>query len=73
VLFNNIDYREDNYRFAIPREVPNTAGGATTTSNKSYTGRMRGKYLICDYTFDCNDSRTFKIPYITTIYRYSLI
>ena len=63
----SIDYREDTYRLAIGREID------TNPSNQSYAGRMKGKYLICEYTFDCNDNRTFKLPYINTTYRYSLV
>lgn len=69
---SNIDHREDNYRFAIPREkVDNDALNQLTS--QSYLGRMRGKYLICDYTFDCNNNREFKLPYIKTTYRYSML
>jgi hypothetical protein len=64
--------REDNYRFAIPREK--ASGSATQQlTSQSYLGRMRGKYLICDYTFDCNNNREFKLPYIKTTYRYSML
>lgn len=70
--YNNIDNREDNYRFYIPRESqPDPA--TQQLVNKSYAGRMRGKYLICDYTFDCNSGREMKIPYIKTTYRYSMV
>ena len=68
----NIDNREDNYRFAIPREnIKNS--DVQLISSQSYPSRMRGKYLICDYTFDCNDNKEFKIPYIKTTYRYSML
>lgn len=70
--YNSIDNREDDYRFYIPRESqPDPA--TQQLVNKSYAGRMRGKYLICDYTFDCNDGREMNIPYIKTTYRYSMI
>lgn len=70
--YNNIDNREDNYKFYIPRESqPDPA--TQQLVNKSYAGRMRGKYLICDYTFDCNSGREMKIPYIKTTYRYSMV
>lgn len=70
--YNNVDNREDNYRFYIPRESqPDPA--TQQLVNKSYAGRMRGKYLICDYTFDCNSGREMKIPYIKTTYRYSMV
>lgn len=66
-----IEAREDNYRFAIPREK--TISDVSTKANQSYLGRMRGKYLICDYTFDCNNNREFKLPYVKTTYRYSML
>lgn len=68
----NIELREDNYRFAIPRENASNEG-LNKISSQSYLGRMRGKYLICDYTFDCNNNREFKLPYIKTTYRYSML
>lgn len=72
LTINDIDLREDNYRFAIPREK--ASGSATQQlTSQSYLGRMRGKYLICDYTFDCNNNREFKLPYIKTTYRYSML
>lgn len=70
--YTSIDNREDDYRFYIPRESqPDPA--TQQLVNKSYAGRMRGKYLICNYTFDCNDGREMNIPYIKTTYRYSMI
>lgn len=72
LTINDIELREDNYRFAIPREK--ASGNATQQlTSQSYLGRMRGKYLICDYTFDCNNNREFKLPYIKTTYRYSML
>lgn len=62
----DIECREDTYRFAIPREDEKN-------NNMSYIGRMRGKYLEEQYTFDCNDNKTFKIPYIKTTYRQSML
>lgn len=70
--YNSIEIREDNYRFAIPREKV-TNESLHELVNQSYLGRMRGKYLICDYTFDCNNNREFKLPYIKTTYRYSML
>lgn len=58
VNYNNIDVREDTYRLPIGREYDGV-------------GRMRGKYLICDYTFNCEKENDLKIPYIKTTYRYS--
>ena len=34
---------------------------------------MKGKYLICNYKYDCNGGNKFKVPYISTAYRYSMI
>ena len=68
----NITLREDNYQFAIPREKP-SENPMQQLQSQSYLGRMRGKYLICDYTFDCNNNREFKLPYIKTTYRYSML
>lgn len=62
----DVECREDTYRFAIPRED-------AKDNNMSYIGRMRGKYLEEQYTFDCNDNKTFKIPYIKTTYRQSML
>lgn len=63
-----VDYREDSYRFAIGREdITNQ------DASLSYPSRMRGKYLVCDYWLKANNEHTFKIPFITTTYRYSLI
>lgn len=70
--YKSIEVREDNYRFAIPREKT-LNNKSTESANQSYLGRMRGKYLICDYTFDCNNNREFKLPYIKTTYRYSML
>lgn len=61
----NIECREDVYRLPIPREV------IDDENTMSYLGRMRGHYLNHFYTFDCNDEKTFKIPYIKTTYRQS--
>ena len=70
--YTNIEHREDNYRFAIGREKQNDPAHQEQT-NASYAGRMRGKYLICNYTFDCNNNREFKLPYVKTTYRYSML
>lgn len=69
---DDIDYREDTYKFCIPRSS-RELNEAEELVNKSYVDRMKGKYLICHYKFDCNDGNTFKVPYISTAYRYSLI
>lgn len=66
------DYREDTYRFAIGRENINL-NATEQIENKANAGRVRGKWLQCEYVFDCNNDRTFKLPYINTTYRYSLV
>lgn len=71
VTYQNIENREDNYRFYIPREHQENPS-MQEIKNKSYASRMRGKYLICDYTFDCNN-KEISIPYIKTTYRNSMI
>lgn len=72
INYQNIENREDNYRFYIPREKQEDSE-AQQILTKSYAGRLRGKYLICNYTFDCNNGREMKIPFIKTTYRYSMI
>lgn len=72
INWENIDHREDNYRFPIGREKQNDPYQQEQT-NMSYAGRMRGKYLICNYTFDCNNNKEFKLPYVKTTYRYSML
>ncbi len=67
---SKIENREDNYRFYIPRE---DVSAEQTKESKSFLGRMRGKYLVCNYTFNCNGDKEFKIPYISTTYRYSML
>lgn len=59
------DYREDTYRLPIPRQ--------TIEDTDSFAARLRGKYLECEYQFNTTDGNTFKIPYINTTYRYSLV
>lgn len=61
-----VDYREDTYRFPVPRADKNE-------DKLSLPARMRGKYMVCDYHFNGTDGYTFEIPQITTTYRYSLI
>ena len=58
--YTYIENREDTYRLSIPRD-------------KYGVARMRGKYLICDYTFDCIKDGDFKIPYIKTTFRISRV
>lgn len=61
-----IDYREDTYRFAIGRE-------SVTEDDMSLPGRLKGKYLVCDYTIDCSNQMHFNLPNISTTYRQSLV
>ena len=68
----DIDYREDTYKFAIPRNSLKL-NEVEQLANKSYKDRMKGKYLICNYKYDCNGGNKFKVPYISTAYRYSMI
>lgn len=67
-----IDYREDTYKFAIPRNNLEL-NSIEQLANKSYKDRMKGKYLLCHYKYDCNNGNTFKVPYISTAFRYSFI
>ena len=60
------DYREDTFRLPIPREE-------TDENDLTYSARMRGKLLECEYDFDANDGKTFRIPQIITTYRYSRV
>lgn len=62
------DYRENTYRLPVPRQDTNNED-----TSLSYPARMRGKTMVCDYEFNTNNEKTFKIPFITTTYRYSLI
>ena len=68
----DIDYREDTYKFAIPRNNVEM-NAIEMLANKTYKDRMKGKYILCNYTYDCNDGKTFAVPYISTAYRYSMI
>lgn len=70
--YNQIDYREDTYKFAIPRS-DRELNEIEELVNKSYRDRMKGKYMICTYHYDNNDQKQFKLPYISTYYRYSMI
>ena len=90
----DIDYREDSYRFYVPRQYSGTMLNAdeylinTTlydssvlTTNETYeqqdtttfAPRMRGKYMVCEYTLNTISGITFAIPYITTFYRISAL
>ena len=64
----DIESREDTYRFYVPREYKESQ----VSTCRSYAGRMRGKYMICEYIFDCNN-KEMQIPYIKTTYRYSML
>ena len=49
------DYREDTFRFPIPRADKNEDA-------LSLPARLRGKYMICDYELDSDIDHTFEIP-----------
>ena len=63
---NPIEQREDTFRFAVGREK-------TSVDDMSLPGRMKGKYMICDYIINCNDQQNFRLPNINTTYRYSMV
>lgn len=69
---NQIDYREDTYKFVIPRS-DRELNNIQELVNKSYRDRMKGKYLISTYYYDNNNGKQFKLPYINTYYRHSFI
>lgn len=75
ITYKDIQCREDNYVFPIPRQDRGDTStedeSIQTKLNKSFSPRMRGKYLICDYTFDCNDNKSIQIPFIKTTFRQS--
>ena len=58
-----IDYRENTYRYAIGRNEK-------INNNKD---RMRGNDLTCTIEFDTKNNNEFKIPFINTNYRYTLL
>lgn len=65
-----LDYREDTYRFALPRanyEWPEHE------PKLSLPPRLRGKWLKCVYEFSEEEGYTFELPQITTTFRKSLI
>lgn len=72
ITSSEIDLREDNYRFAIPRCNYSVNNGSEIAPN--FKDRMRGKYLQGTYIFNPKDSdEVFKVPYIKTSYRISNI
>ena len=77
VTGDNIECREDTYRFPIPREDRSYMSvedeNIKDDMNMSYQPRMRGKYLEANYTMDCNEQRSFNIPFIKTTYRISMM
>ena len=70
---NELEVKIFKDRFFLDKIKKITNKDFRQLASKSYLGRMRGKYLICDYTFDCNNNREFKLPYIKTTYRYSML
>lgn len=77
INYNNVECREDTYRFPIPRQDRGDIGTGDEENqnviNRSYQPRMRGKYLLCNYEFNCDNDRQFEIPFIKTTYRYSML
>lgn len=73
--YKDIQCREDSYRFAIPRQDRGDTGNGDeeqqTILNRSFSPRMRGKYLNCEYTFNCDNDRSVQIPFIKTTFRLS--
>jgi len=63
----NMTLREDTYKMAIPRASEN---GNTYVQ---FEGRLKGKYLVSQYTFKTPSGNMFSIPYIETTYRNSII
>lgn len=72
---NDVQCREDSYKFAIPRqdrgEIGNSDEKQQDILNRSFSPRMRGKYLNCEYTFNCDNDRGVQIPFIKTTFRQS--
>jgi len=64
---------------ATSDQTINTAWSMTTIATETlispggFADRMRGKYLVCDYSFQNNEGKMFTLPFIETIYRYSMI
>ena len=56
----DITYLEDTYRFSMPR-----------ATSVDYPERLRGKYLVSEYTFKSDTGKYFVLPYITTKFRQS--
>lgn len=77
INYNDIDYREDTYRFPIPRQDRGDLGSndeqEQNVINRSYLPRMRGKYMLCHYEFNCDNDKQFEIPFIKTTYRQSML
>ena len=77
INYNNIECREDNYRFPVPRQDRGDLGSSDESEqdvlNRSFSPRMRGKYMLCEYTFDCNDDKKVEIPMIKTTFRQSML
>lgn len=64
----SFDYREDTCRMAVPRQ-----DNFDEEDNMSYPARLRSKCMTEKFNFTVDENNSFKIPYITTTYRYSLI
>lgn len=77
IHYNDVECREDTYRFPIPRQDRGDIGTGDEENqnviNRSYQPRMRGKYLLCNYELNCDEDRQFEIPFIKTTYRQSML
>lgn len=60
---SDIDKRESTNKFYIPRKE----------GDELFADRMKGKYIIGNYTFLSNDGNMFILPLLETTYRYSMI
>ena len=61
------DHREDTYRLPVPRQ-----DNFNEDDNMSFPSRLRSKCMTETFNLLADD-KEFKIPYITTTYRYSLL
>lgn len=61
-----IDYGQDIYETII-------VAPEVQASKALFASRLRGKYMVCDYVFKSSDGNRFRLPYIETTYRYSMI
>lgn len=60
---SDIDEREDTFKLAIPREE----------SYEQFAGRLKGKFLLSEYSYKPVNGSKFVLPYIKTTFRQSNI